>query len=136
MALGYLRALPAPCTDGARPLDHPVGPDVSSDMLRRSARCGQCGGKGATIQIPQCGGLQTPGRGWPGGATLGVCEVVLSDLCLPAPCPLASTPGLDRVGYGGELALYLAGGVQGVFNSCDLQGRQAHPSLAFEDPAA
>ena len=42
------------------------GPDASSDMLRRSARCTECGGKGATIQIPGWGGLQTPVRGWPG----------------------------------------------------------------------
>jgi hypothetical protein len=33
------------------------GADASSHMLRRSARCTQCGGKGA--------GLQTPVRGWP-----------------------------------------------------------------------
>jgi len=41
------------------------GADASSDMLRHSARCGQCGVKGATIQIPGWGGLQTPIRGWP-----------------------------------------------------------------------
>jgi DNA-directed RNA polymerase subunit RPC12/RpoP len=45
------------------------GPDSSSDMLRRSARCPQCGGKGAAIQIPGWGGLQTPVRGWPRVAT-------------------------------------------------------------------
>jgi hypothetical protein len=41
------------------------GADASSDMLRRSARCRQCSGQGATIQIPGWGGLQTPVRGWP-----------------------------------------------------------------------
>jgi hypothetical protein len=41
------------------------GADASSDMLRRSARCSQYSGKGATIQIPGWGGLQTPVRGWP-----------------------------------------------------------------------
>jgi hypothetical protein len=45
------------------------GAEASSDMLRRSARCTQCDGKGATIQIPGWGGLQTPVRGWPEGAT-------------------------------------------------------------------
>jgi len=45
------------------------GADASSDMLRRSARCTECGGKGATIQIPGWGGLQTPVRGWPMVAT-------------------------------------------------------------------
>jgi hypothetical protein len=42
------------------------GPDASSDTLRRSARCGQCGGKGAVIQLPGWGGLDAPVRGWPG----------------------------------------------------------------------
>jgi hypothetical protein len=41
------------------------GADASSDLLRRSARCTECGGEGATIQIPVWGGLQTPVRGWP-----------------------------------------------------------------------
>ena len=27
------------------------GPEASSDLLRRSARCTECGGKGATIHI-------------------------------------------------------------------------------------
>src|SRR5262249_25822070 len=36
------------------------------DHLRRSARCTQCDGKCATIQILGWGGLQTPVRGWPG----------------------------------------------------------------------
>jgi len=42
------------------------GAGASSDMLRCSARCTGCGGKGATIQIPGWGGLQAPVRGWPG----------------------------------------------------------------------
>jgi hypothetical protein len=32
------------------------GPDAFSDVLRRSARCGQCGAKGAVIQLPGWGG--------------------------------------------------------------------------------
>src|SRR5262249_750814 len=38
------------------------GPDASGEMLRRSARCGQCGGKGAIIQLPGWGGLDAPVR--------------------------------------------------------------------------
>jgi hypothetical protein len=34
------------------------GADASSNMLRRSARCTQCDGKGATIQIPGLAGLR------------------------------------------------------------------------------
>ena len=41
------------------------GAEATSDMLRRSARCTECGGKGATIQIPAWGGLEAPVRGWP-----------------------------------------------------------------------
>jgi hypothetical protein len=41
------------------------GADASSNMLRRSAWCTRCGGKGATIQIPGWGGLQMPVREWP-----------------------------------------------------------------------
>src|SRR5215831_3231632 len=41
------------------------GADASSDLLRRSARCTRCDGKGATIHIPGWGGLQAPVRGWP-----------------------------------------------------------------------
>jgi hypothetical protein len=37
----------------------------ASDILRRSARCTECGGKGATIQIPGWGGLQMSVREWP-----------------------------------------------------------------------
>src|SRR5262249_29385986 len=42
------------------------GAEASSDMLRRSARCTRCGRKGATIQLPGWGGLQTPVPEWPG----------------------------------------------------------------------
>lgn len=28
------------------------GPDASSDILRRAARCGRCGGQGAVLQSP------------------------------------------------------------------------------------
>jgi len=38
---------------------------TAADILRRSARCTECGGKGATIQIPGWGGLQMPVREWP-----------------------------------------------------------------------
>jgi hypothetical protein len=41
------------------------GADASSNMLRRPARCTQCDGKGATIQIPGWGGLQMPVQEWP-----------------------------------------------------------------------
>jgi len=41
------------------------GADVSSDMLRRSARCTRCGGKGATIRLPGWGGLKAPVPDWP-----------------------------------------------------------------------
>jgi hypothetical protein len=44
------------------------GADASSNMLRQSARCTQCGRKGATIQLPGWGGLQTPVLEWPGSA--------------------------------------------------------------------
>jgi len=33
------------------------GPDVSSDVLRRSARCTSCGHKGATLTHPSWAGL-------------------------------------------------------------------------------
>jgi len=43
-----------------------VGIDPTQALLAQSsARCTQCGGKGATIQVPGWGGLQTPVRGWP-----------------------------------------------------------------------
>jgi len=41
------------------------GHNASSDMVRRSARCCQCGGKGAVIKLPGWGGLEAPVRGWP-----------------------------------------------------------------------
>jgi len=66
VAVGDLRALPASCTYGPCAVDYPVGAEASSDMLRRSARCGQRGGKGATVQIPGWGGLQRPVCGWRG----------------------------------------------------------------------
>jgi hypothetical protein len=37
------------------------GPDASSDLLRASARCAVCGGRGATLQHPSWGGC---GIGW------------------------------------------------------------------------
>jgi len=40
------------------------GTEASSDMLRRSARCRECGGKGATTQIPGWSGLEMPVREW------------------------------------------------------------------------
>jgi hypothetical protein len=68
MAVGDLFPLPASRTDRTCALDHPLGAKASSHMLRRSARCTECGGKGATIQIPGWGGLRNPIRGWPGTA--------------------------------------------------------------------
>src|SRR5262249_23027 len=104
------------------------GAEASSDMLRRSAM----------HRVRRQGRNHSNSRlGWTAESAprvAGDSHVALPNLCLPSPFPLASAPGLDRVGDGGALALYLAPGVHGVFNSCDLQGRQAHPSLAFEDP--
>jgi hypothetical protein len=37
------------------------GPDASSDMLRRSARCTKCGRKGAVLQHPSWAGMDL---GW------------------------------------------------------------------------
>jgi len=37
------------------------GPNASSDLLRRAARCGQFGAKGAVLQHPSWGGSAT---GW------------------------------------------------------------------------
>lgn len=34
------------------PLVEKLGPDTSSNVLRRSLRCAKCGAKGATIQHP------------------------------------------------------------------------------------
>ena len=45
------------------------GAEASSDMLRRSAQYTESGRKGATIQIPGSGGLQSPLHGWPMLAT-------------------------------------------------------------------
>jgi hypothetical protein len=54
MVLGLLRRLwlPESCADADCAADHPLGPDASSDMLRRSARCSKCGAKGATLTLP------------------------------------------------------------------------------------
>ena len=38
------------------PLIIRFGPDASSDVLRRSARCSRCGGKGATLMHPSWSG--------------------------------------------------------------------------------
>jgi len=37
------------------------GPDASSNLIRRSARCTECGGKGATLQHPSWAGMDL---GW------------------------------------------------------------------------
>ena len=37
------------------------GPDASSNVIRRSARCTACGGKGATLQHPGWRGMDL---GW------------------------------------------------------------------------
>jgi hypothetical protein len=44
--------LHAQSADGFRAAHHPVGPDTSSDRLRKSARCTRCGGKGAMLMHP------------------------------------------------------------------------------------
>ena len=43
------------------------GAEASTDLLRRSARCSRCGGKGATVQLPGWGGLREPVKPWPAG---------------------------------------------------------------------
>ena len=43
-----VRAVPAQRTDAFRAPHRAVGADVSSDKLRRCARCAACGHKGAT----------------------------------------------------------------------------------------
>lgn len=42
------------------------GPDASSDVLRRNARCARCGHKGATIMNPSWGGEQVGWVPYPG----------------------------------------------------------------------
>jgi hypothetical protein len=41
------------------------GPDVSGDVLRRSARCLGCGGKGVTIMGPSWKGMQDGAEPFP-----------------------------------------------------------------------
>jgi hypothetical protein len=41
------------------PLIIRLGPNASSDILRRSARCAHCGGKGAPVIRPSWGGMHT-----------------------------------------------------------------------------
>jgi hypothetical protein len=38
------------------------GPVASSDLLRRSARCGRCGAKGAALQDPSWGAVMSTGN--------------------------------------------------------------------------
>src|SRR6185503_20798973 len=47
------------------PLNIRWGPNTSSDMLRRSARCTRCGHKGATLQTASWGGSHTGFTSWP-----------------------------------------------------------------------
>jgi hypothetical protein len=47
------------------------GPGTSSDMLRRSARCGKCGRKGATLQMPSWGDMGIGFQPFPTGANRG-----------------------------------------------------------------
>ncbi len=58
VVLGLVRTLPAPRTDGNCAAGYPVGPNTSSDVLRRSARCTVCGTKGATLKHPSWAGEQ------------------------------------------------------------------------------
>src|SRR5262249_40420764 len=57
MAVGPLRALPAPLTDGACDIDHPLGCSPQAMCFARSGRCCQFGGKGKLLQMLV--------RGWP-----------------------------------------------------------------------
>jgi hypothetical protein len=34
-----------------------LGVDTSSDLVRKRARCAQCGGRGASLRLPSWGGL-------------------------------------------------------------------------------
>lgn len=56
VGLGVMRTVPAPFATGMRGRCDPLGPNTSSDKLRRCARCTACGRKGATIQHPGWGG--------------------------------------------------------------------------------
>ena len=66
--------------------------EASSDLLRRSARCTQCGGKGATVQLPGWGGLATPVRGWPDQAPIARSFGVLISSCLAKPPAIKPAP--------------------------------------------
>jgi hypothetical protein len=49
------------------PFVNRFGPDASSDVLRRSARCSRCGSKGATLQHPSWAGSQIGFQPFPVG---------------------------------------------------------------------
>jgi hypothetical protein len=57
VALAQLSGLPTLSPDRARALIIRWGPEVSSDLLRRSARCTSCGHKGAILTHSSWAGL-------------------------------------------------------------------------------
>ena len=109
VAVGDLRALPASCTYGPCTVDHPLGrrcverhvaPLGSMHGMRRQGR-----------------NHPNPGLGWTTDAGARMADgrhLRAANLCFPAPFPLASEPGLDHVGDGGALAIYLVIGDQVV----------------------
>ena len=77
LVVGQLREhrLPALRPDGPMALAALIirwGPDASSDLLRRSARCSRCGRKGATLQHPGWAGSDVGPRPFPTGRLVGV----------------------------------------------------------------
>jgi hypothetical protein len=65
VAMGDLRSLLTSHADSACAVDHPAG---CRGIERHAAPLGpvhRIGRKGATIQIPGSGGLQSPLHGWP-----------------------------------------------------------------------
>jgi hypothetical protein len=66
--VGRLRALLAPQTGCLRAIHNPWGPNASSEMLRRSARCTKCGRKGAVLRARYYS--IRVGRVWTSGGSL------------------------------------------------------------------
>ena len=88
MALGYLRALPAPCTNGARTLDHPVG---CGRLERYAAPLGPVQGmrrQGRNHPNPRLGWTTDSGARMAESRHLGA-----ANLCLPAPKAITISGG-------------------------------------------